>query len=114
MLSDEQQNDLDLIESELEYLQCKSEDCILIDDAKDLMDAVDEQEALVVCIISPEGKVSAKIECKDIRSIYEKIETIMNNLQSVLDKDKELDQPYCFSSSRYDSKVDGNLDKDKE
>lgn len=78
MLSDEQQDNLDLIESELEMLQCMSEDCILIDDAKDIMDAVEEQEALVFW------------ESKGERcGLAQKIDTIKNNLQSVLDKDKE-------------------------
>lgn len=81
MLSDEQQDNLDLIESELEMLQCMSEDCILIDDAKDIFDAVEEQEALVFW--ESKGDIVHTI------GLAQKIDTIKNNLQSVLDKDKE-------------------------
>ena len=81
MLSDEQQNDLDLIESELEHLQCQSEDCILIDDANDLMDAVQVQVDEMNAILPQPLRKHFDLSCK--------IDTIVNNLQSVLDKDKE-------------------------
>ena len=73
----DKEDEANLIESELEYLQCQSEDCILIDDANDLIDAV-------------QGQVE-ELESIDYMTIdlSEKIDTILNNLQSVLDKDKE-------------------------
>ena len=90
MLSDDQQDALNRIESELETLQCQSEDCILIDDANDLMDAlneqVDEMDAImdftsIFCIRTIGGEQEI--------GLSRKIDTIINNLQSVLDKDKE-------------------------
>jgi hypothetical protein len=65
-----------------------SEDCILIDDAKDIMDAVDEQEALVEWIV-PFSFWSSDGQGSPYCGLAQKIDTIKNNLQSVLDKDKE-------------------------
>jgi hypothetical protein len=81
MLSDDQEDDMNRIETELETLQCQSEDCVLIEDANDLMDAVQDQV--------DEMNATLPAPLRKHFDLSGKIDTIINNLQSVLDKDKE-------------------------
>jgi hypothetical protein len=81
MLSEDQVHELNLIESALETLQCQSEDCILIEDADDLMDAVQDQIDEMNSILPVDLRRHFDLSCK--------IDTIINNLLAVLDKDKE-------------------------
>lgn len=90
MLNDDQQDELDRIESELETLQCQSEDCILIDDANDLMDALNEQVEEIDSIMDPTNILCVRADTiEHVIGLSRKIDTIINNLRSVLDKDKE-------------------------
>jgi len=90
MLNDDQQDALNRIESELETLQCQSEDCILIDDANDLMDALNAQMEEIDSIMDFTSIFCVRADTIEHEiGLSRKIDTIINNLQSVLDKDKE-------------------------
>jgi len=89
---------LDRIEIELHTLRCQSEDCILIDDANDLMDAVQDQVDEMNDVLEDYrhlGLIEYR-HTKDIPTVLLRhitlsstIDTIRNNLYAVLDKDNE-------------------------